>query len=363
MGPNGVLSPFNWSGRNGHSARLSAGKELAAFLLSAREKYPGAKQFIVCHSHGGNVALYAHRILAQETSDPTNIIALATPFIRIQPRRKSLLIARVGWLIFLALFPMILVLASGQPGVFDALERTLPNPRPGSVNWPLVGVFLGGWAFVVVALYWSIRAYAKRHSRHLLEQLSWPDDGRINLLTASYRWDEARGLLRGLHGATTSFSRRIWNTIGVIVSAFAAYAALTVYAAYFNQNLYESSFIMETTFLGRMPRAISLGLSTATITFLLALVGIVAYLLNIFRGNPYGFGWERPSSTFIVDIQALDSPEGLRTQSEEHYRIPIGAFAKSNKGLAHSLIYEDPRIHQQIVKWITSKGLQRDDGA
>jgi hypothetical protein len=73
LGSNIVLKPFDWSGKNSHSARVTAGQELATFLRSARESYPNAMQFVICHSHGGNVALYAHRELARDSNAPTVI--------------------------------------------------------------------------------------------------------------------------------------------------------------------------------------------------------------------------------------------------------------------------------------------------
>lgn len=51
--------PFLWSGSNSHRARLVAGENLAEYLRDSIKQYPDSLHFIVAHSHGGNVALYA----------------------------------------------------------------------------------------------------------------------------------------------------------------------------------------------------------------------------------------------------------------------------------------------------------------
>lgn len=104
--PDVTIQTFEWSGFNYHNARIKAGLELSAFLVATSEANGGVKHSLVCHSHGGNVALYALRNpraagLIQEIS------FLGTPFIECNVRdiRSSLeMIARFGtWLL---LFPI-----------------------------------------------------------------------------------------------------------------------------------------------------------------------------------------------------------------------------------------------------------------
>jgi hypothetical protein len=111
--PNVTFREFAWPGTNTHAARSEAGDRLARFIRDGHEQHAEARHFIVAHSHGGNVALYAMR-------DPgarkivNGIVTLGTPFIharRRDPRRYADVIA---WLILLvaALVPLM---------VFDAL--------------------------------------------------------------------------------------------------------------------------------------------------------------------------------------------------------------------------------------------------
>lgn len=55
--PHARVVPFNWSGANSPSARIKAGEELATVVKSIGAA--GQSVWIIGHSHGGNVALYA----------------------------------------------------------------------------------------------------------------------------------------------------------------------------------------------------------------------------------------------------------------------------------------------------------------
>lgn len=79
------IAPFNWSGGNRHFKRRQAADDLRRVLESQVEEYPESRRFVIAHSHGGNVALYA-------LNDPdigekiTGTICLSTPFIHCRPR-------------------------------------------------------------------------------------------------------------------------------------------------------------------------------------------------------------------------------------------------------------------------------------
>ena len=57
--PSAEFLPFNWSGRNSHSARIAAGKQLGEFIRRLKNERPDRPCYVIAHSHGGNVALYA----------------------------------------------------------------------------------------------------------------------------------------------------------------------------------------------------------------------------------------------------------------------------------------------------------------
>ncbi|WP_210542819.1 triacylglycerol lipase [Rhodoferax sp. PAMC 29310] len=81
-----LFSRFCWSGANTHTDRLTAGDALHAHLDGLTTKFPHAKHFVIGHSHGGNVMLYALKdpSLADRIA---GLVTLATPFITVRRRK------------------------------------------------------------------------------------------------------------------------------------------------------------------------------------------------------------------------------------------------------------------------------------
>jgi len=75
-----IFTRFEWSGRNSNSARLVAGARLRMELHRLMIHYPESSLFIIAHSHGGNIALYALKdeVLRQAVC---RTICLSTPFL------------------------------------------------------------------------------------------------------------------------------------------------------------------------------------------------------------------------------------------------------------------------------------------
>ena len=74
---------FEWSGRNSHWARIKAAKRLAEHHETVTHKHPGCRHYVIAHSHGGNVALYACRWYRKTIG---GIACLSTPFLHVQER-------------------------------------------------------------------------------------------------------------------------------------------------------------------------------------------------------------------------------------------------------------------------------------
>jgi hypothetical protein len=93
LGEGVVFLPFRWSGMNWPSARYRAARRLRNHFRAAAERYPERDHFVLAHSHGGNVALYALRDAEGEGSPdwlPAGVVCLSTPFITAQPRPSTL---------------------------------------------------------------------------------------------------------------------------------------------------------------------------------------------------------------------------------------------------------------------------------
>lgn len=79
------LRAFLWSGANSIRERDIAAEALCAALASSHAGRPAARQIVVAHSHGGNIALRALHRSATEGYEvgEVHVVALATPFIQM----------------------------------------------------------------------------------------------------------------------------------------------------------------------------------------------------------------------------------------------------------------------------------------
>src|SRR5437016_330262 len=76
---------FDWSGRNSLRARSKAAQGLAEQLARFATSEPDARQAVIAHSHGGNVAAHAVALLDADAR-PAGIATLATPFLHVRGR-------------------------------------------------------------------------------------------------------------------------------------------------------------------------------------------------------------------------------------------------------------------------------------
>jgi hypothetical protein len=94
LGPDVLFQTFRWSGMNWPSARYRAARRLREQFRTTAERHSACGHYVVAHSHGGNVALYALRDASAEGSGspvPAGVVCLSTPFIAAQPRAVTLL--------------------------------------------------------------------------------------------------------------------------------------------------------------------------------------------------------------------------------------------------------------------------------
>lgn len=78
--PTSEVVRFTWDGKNSHKSRTSAAQELEALVDSLAVSKPKSQIFLIAHSHGGNIALYASRHFDCR-SKLAGIICMGTPFV------------------------------------------------------------------------------------------------------------------------------------------------------------------------------------------------------------------------------------------------------------------------------------------
>jgi hypothetical protein len=76
---------FLWSGRNSVTDRHAASEALKDLLVKQLRLYPNAKHYVIAHSHGGNILMYALRDRELERHI-RGIVCLSTPFLHVTKR-------------------------------------------------------------------------------------------------------------------------------------------------------------------------------------------------------------------------------------------------------------------------------------
>jgi hypothetical protein len=207
------FEPFVWRGmfssflNNAHRYRLRGAKALRAKLIKLRHDNPAAKIFVIAHSHGGNVALYASREKGAEVI--SGIICMATPFFVVRSD-DGVLSSVEGWLDFLQgiflLGGAMLVPVSVFFAVIWLATQVLPRPNhyveivvgpPVTIGGMLLALAVNCFLiFVFPYVMYAIRritATGQRSSEKSLRAILPPDKPVFCLLALG---DEFRTLFR-----------------------------------------------------------------------------------------------------------------------------------------------------------------------
>jgi hypothetical protein len=175
---------FEWSGRNSNSARFKAAEKLQLELTTRLTERPTAKHYIIAHSHGGNVALYALRDpeLCQRIS---GLVCLATPFFHVRQRWLGKLGKRYlrGAAIMAIYSPLYLIKRIALPRYAPVLPSWLDNSI--FILMTLLSVILGLFLF----------SRSEMLGKAIKKNLESPDLERNQLLILRASGDEASGVL------------------------------------------------------------------------------------------------------------------------------------------------------------------------
>ena len=156
-----VTTTFRWSGSNRASSRLRAATDLGRHITNLCIEYPNARQCIVAHSHGGNVALYS---LNEPSVDSMvdGIVCFSTPFINVSWRNQAAsetysfalktLLAVPLMLLFAGMAIGILLLATDFDPLVNALSSIAAAIDPGdwTVEWVAIVALGAALALAIV---------------------------------------------------------------------------------------------------------------------------------------------------------------------------------------------------------------------
>lgn len=355
-----IFDVFEWSGRNTHKARVKAGYQLADHVRELKKRYPLAKHFIVAHSHGGNVALLAHKHLPSELH-ATGIATLGTPFIYAElpediahlddaglraTREGSIVLTILGLFFTVAIAMTVAILAyeflNGRGWGDSSLGIAF------IVGWLVLGLV---WEPMTKAVAWITHPISpQRAAMKLGQALALKPIPQTHVLSFIYPGDEAGLVLNTLEKtsmlptmAVRWYKHRAAIVGGVLLWVFAL-------AAMFSEPIAELLRIGPETYEYNTQNAAYVATLIGG-NIWLALV-VARYLLSILRGHPAGFGWERPSIHAHVDIGVRPVARLSRAKSNTHQEVPFTAEQDAKRGLRHSGLYEDKRILKALAHWM-----------
>lgn len=368
------LFRFVWSGRNSPAARQRAAARLERKLALRMRQYPHARHYIVCHSHGGAVALRA--LAAGNLLEQIDgVVCLATPFLIARERDLG---------------PDPIKYLSGAMLAFALLvswmiDRALPLwPGWATILVQGVGISITLGAEFALVLKWRDFATA------LLRGLTTPAVPPDKFLIIRSPADEASGGLsfgqfisrltvllflkaQRLHAAFEAAAAR-WSghrTRMVLVATAAlaslfgcliAYAELQIhhfppYSTKLALGGFGTAFVV--VFEALVVIVPGWGVGGATVGALLAVSALLwptIVLLSLFLLLPYG--WEIAAGNILLDVTAEATPLSSGSQPWPVHLIDSASTSERDDRsslLIHSQVYDNPAVITLVCNWIADR--------
>jgi hypothetical protein len=290
--PDAQFETFEWSGQNSHHERLAAGQALGKLVVELCSGHSDTKCFILAHSHGGNVALYALKD-PRVAERVTGVVSIATPFLHFRPRFVPRAVAPLVAMGYVAVVWYGVMIAISLAGGW-AREFWLGI---GALLFPAAYVVFGQ-ATLPANLYRRLRVSIARRQNQVVRRAPWPVT-RCSLLNLQVSFDEARFYL---------------SILGTL-----AQAAITPLPAL--------------VLLG--PTLGGAGLVIVGLVLMPAL-GFASMVGMVLRGHRFGFGPEAFLDHLVADIRVSTTPTSnvTRIQQLDPSHIP---FAPQRFGFEHML--------------------------
>jgi hypothetical protein len=325
-----------WNGRNVSSARQEAASIVRNQLKENFERYKDAEQYIIAHSHGGNVTLYAleDRDIEQKIA---GVICLNTPFISVVRRNTKVILAQL--VVLIGVFPLIFLMQN----IFTAFEETAF--RGAAFLGIGLSIFIG---IVILAtiLTGNVLApfaswiYQKRE--RVIGQLLPSPIERCPIFCLSTAGDEPVAVL----GFSEAIANLPYLLMHIIVWPFAFVLAFAA------QSL---GYIPPLSLVAQPPsEAMFSSMFIYAPGFLIALQVLAVAISFAFRGLPLGegIGWRRLFYNLFVRISVSVVPINCRNVHFEAYD------GKSSGVLMHSQIYKDEKAIEIMADWINKQKLE-----
>ena len=348
---------FDWTGRwpgplkkinNSHTIRLSSAGRLQAKLREIGQAYPNARIFLVGHSHGGNVALYALKD-DEIACRVSGVITLSTPFITCVPRP-------VTWGMYLGLLSFagfclwgLLIMFLLSPDIEDIGK--MHEWEPGAITFTAILVIT---PIVLTSMFFKLwrvlrrGRYREARTAQIIKDLSLPNVHADQLFYAYSNWDEAAILLRVIQ-TLSSWLHRLWTwKAQLILFGIACFFGPSYLDYLLRTGEPDWVTLRATPFWELVQQAnwieillVGLCLNFVLWLLLLALTVAVPYFIRV-----YVYGGESWSHNLLTDIGIVQVPPTAGTRE---------AYAAPGRGLVHGRLYAFDTCIVDIADWINQK--------
>ncbi len=358
------IAPFEWSGRNSFKARDDAAKRLRDHLEAICSSEPDSRQFVVAHSHGGNVALLA-AATGRLPKPLEGIVCLSTPFLQSWPRHLGtarIVSAAAGIvLLFANLLTLMLrhrvkllwvyILVAAIPTlvfVMRAAARWAKNDKP---PWVLpemdphrmlilraagdeASAALGAASLVssLVARFWALTSVGAPLWMRALEQ-----DKADRARQTRYSWP------RLVHSL---------SVIGLFVLGIVllVVSLLPAERPWVTGN--QATAVLVTAFVLNLPftwrKVLALAVLAPLWWLSMLLGGPVLLVLSVFA---LSFGSSVALRNVLWIVSAEPTPPGVWITVQ----LDPDSTPRGFRGLMHSSLYDDPRAHSVIAHWMKQR--------
>jgi hypothetical protein len=354
-----------WSGHNSPNARSVASERLKQKLALRLKDHPTARHYIICHSHGGNIALGA--VAGNELENKIDgIVCLATPFLLARERDFGV---NPAVILGSAIVVAVLLLTLGVSAV-----------------WPSVWVSLSVWLFQVVmfvfafllANLWLRFAHKLRKeltpaqvsdpSRFLIIRSPADEASGALVLSQFLSWITVRmylyfeSLFQRFKAALTGFAERKWIVTAVVAAALVAFVGSVIaisgpvdpaswLGAAAKSGIVVSIIITGEALILLIPKY-GVDWATASLRFVVSLmVWPMIFLLSVFL---LPFGGRIALANVLLDVTAETTPVG--SSWNVHLVLPESRDHPGDEmhsvPLMHSIIYENPSVLKIVCDWI-----------
>ena len=327
-----------WSGGNSHAERDQAGRELAEHIREVSIRHPTALQYLICHSHGGTVAVNA---LGLPGIEPlvSGVVTLGTPFITVH--RRAIIPA-----LQLLSFAVSTLLAMATLWIGLSISDAMRTSGPLGAFFFLAGIAVT--TILMLATWWVARFWQRDSWIPWIEERQNQSYARLaprpidhaRFLCCSVSRDEAGLWLAALQSFGNSFhvaygALRFWPML-FIVLAFVTFGVGMMVDA------------RSSPFWLAMSGDMGWYAFESLAAFLLVVPLLIAFPW-IVRGHRLGFGGETLFDNLLNRITAHSIPSNVLYVD----RADV-VLARDVRGLRHGALIADAGVAQSIGQWITN---------